>query len=372
MNEGGLGRVVSVKVRDAQGGLLGPTTIVWTEGGQPRGSITSSEGHVTLHPASEDSSIGITVDYRGERKEVTLAPGQNAWELTFDLAPGPGKPAGNQASSPSGSTATGGRVGGAGSMLKNAKVLIALIGAVSAIVVAWLQFGPKPSLPADDVQLAVYALDAKTKDPVTVAQVTLQRGIRVETIAVDSKGAVIFKLDKGHERNLKVIARANGYEGVEQNIERPGEDRRLDLLLSKASPTTQATVAPGASGVATPKAANAPLQKSARTSTPSGTWQIQIDGDPAVQRAGSGTFSFAPQSDGTILVSANFKLDGVSTRLEGSAGRTGSQLFLTFDATADTHKWKGRGDLEMVGTGQMRGRIVDSKGGEIGVNLRKP
>ena len=230
---------------------------------------------------------------------------------------------------------------------------------------AYWQFIYKPAQSTpNEVKLAVFVKDASSGRPIPLAEVTLQRTSLNEPQTTDNLGTVRFKIIPGADRDLRVTARASGYQDKTQIIDVPQRDANVEVSLAPASaPPSVGASAPPPRLVA--GAGSAPA--------PSGTWQLQGNGDPALQRIGVGNFDFAPQSDGRTLVRARFALDGAAVELDGVATRQNTQLFLKFSARSPAQSWSdGTGTLQGVGTNQLRGFITDAKGVQVPLLLKKP
>lgn len=335
-------REIRVYARDADERPLLGSTISFFEDGKPRGKVVGSDGHATFAPARPESEIAVTVEYEGRRETRTLTLKQDNITIIFREVRQGGAPPAPPPAPP------------APSVWRNPTVVAAAIAAVAALVGAYWQFIYKPAQAAPtEVTLAVFVKEAGSGRPIPRADVTLQRTSRAEPRMADDLGTARFRVVPGVDRELSVTARASGYQDRTQSVDVPERDANVEVaLMARPAP---------APGPAAPAAAS-----------PSGTWQLQGSGDPALQRTGVGNFDFAPQSDGRILVRARFVLDGAPVELEGVAQRQNTQLFLKFSARSAAQPWPdGSGTLQGVGTSQLRGFITDAKGAQVALLLKK-
>lgn len=327
-------RAIRVDVRDADGRLLEDTTISFTEDDKDRGKVLHTDGHSTLNPQRENSIIGVTVEHGGVSQSRKLALEQT--QCSFVFANVRRQPDGNQ-----------------GSSFRSPTVIAAVITGLVALAVGYWQFVYKSE---STVQLAVYVKDAATMRPIARAEVTLERASRHEPRTADDQGTARFKIVKGIDKDLRVTARAIGYNDSTLSIDAPITDDNVELKLTGK---TRSPAPPTTGG------------KTVALEVPNGTWQVMMVGDPALQRVSSGTFAFSPQPAGAIIVTGRFLLDGIETRLEGTAGKQNAQVFIKFNAKAGAGQWAGQGNLEIVGPNRMKGHLTDQTGKEVPVVLKK-
>jgi len=77
-------REIRVDIRDADGVLLRDSRLRWSEDGSDRGIVHARDGHATLLPASDKSTVEITVEYDGKAKTEKLnMRGMKASRMTF-------------------------------------------------------------------------------------------------------------------------------------------------------------------------------------------------------------------------------------------------------------------------------------------------
>jgi hypothetical protein len=350
-------REIRVDVRDADGRLVRGALVQWTEDGSDRGCVDAQDGHATLQPVSANSIIEVSATYAGEVKTAKLAVTQSSWTFSFDTAhqsaaagaplhPVPGHPAPDQPTTVA--PAPGPRTG---------TIIAALIGLVGTLTAAYWQYGHKAA-PPDSVTLTVYVKDRADGKPVQLAEVRLERASGPQTRMADNGGAARFKVSRGVEDAQRLVANAAGYRDAVLALRPLQGDEGIDVLLD-AKPAVDASAPP-------------PVRASGSRYPPTGTWQVQMSGDPALRRVMSGTIAFSPQPDGVLLVSGSLSIDGIPTRIAGKAGQQGSQLFLDCDAEAGGQRWKAKGNLELRAADRMRGYIRDSQGQDLPLELKKP
>lgn len=351
-------REIRVDIRDADGLLLRGSVVQWTEDQSDRGTVDAQDGHATLQPVSANSSIEVSATYAGEVKTAKLAGTQSTWTFSFDTVhqstasgtPAHSAPAPSEPSLPTPAIPPGPGPG-------TGAIIAALIALVGTLTAAYWQYVHKAA-PPDSATLTVYVKDRADGKPVQLAEVRLERASGPQTQMADSGGAARFKVLRGREDALRLVADAAGYKDAALTLSPLQGDEGIDVLLD-AKPVVAASAPP-------------PVRPNGARYMPAGTWQVQMSGDPALRRVTSGTIAFSPQPDGALLVSGSLSIDGTSTRIVGKAGQQGGQIFLDCDAEAGGRRWNARGNLESRAADRMRGYIRDSQGQELPLELKKP
>ena len=341
---------IHVRVRRADGALLSGAAIHWTEDGSDRGGTDSSEGHMTLHPASPSSIVEVRVSYDGKVQSRKLAVDQTVCDFNYPNVLPPSPASAGPPSSPPANVP----------LWRNPVVVAAVIALVGTIIVGWWQFGPRPKsetvTKSETVMLLVYVKDDATGSPIRRAKVTLQSSAMPAPKLADDYGRAEFRLPKGKDSSVDISASAQGYEDATLAIRELVADRQIDLPMHKAR--VAAPVTP-------------PTSPKSVAAAPSGTWQVQISGDPALKRIRSGTFDFAPVPDGRFAVRGRLVLDGAAVDLEGTAARQNNRVFVQFKAQAEARTWNGEGQFDLRGN-VMDGTLTDAQRQAVGVTLRKP
>ena len=342
---------IHVRVRRADGALLNGAAIHWTEDGIDRGGTDSSEGHMTLHPASPTSIVEVKVSYDGKVQSRKLAVDQTICDFSYNdvLPPAPAGPP------------VSGALPVNVPLWRNPAVVAAIIALIGTILVGWWQFGPRfttgPVAKSETVTLIVYVKDDATGVPVPRAKVTLQSSAMPAPKFADDYGRAEFQLAKGKDSSLDIGASAQGYDNATLAIRELVADRQVELPMRKVRVTAPPVTPPSG-----PKPAAA---------APSGTWQVQISGDPALKRIQSGTFDFAPVPDGRFTVRGRFVLEGAAVELDGTASRQNNRVFVQFKAQTEARTWNGEGQFDLKGN-EMLGTLTDAQRQAVGVTLRKP
>lgn len=348
-------REIQVRARDRDGALLRGSTISWTEDDHLRGTVEYSDGHMTLYPLSATSTVAVKVTYQGEEQNRKLAIGQTLCEFYFlDKTSSTTTP--NSPLTPTPGAASGpGSQTSASPWWSTSAVIAAVITAVSAIIVAYFQFGVGKRN-TDSVTLSVYVKDSVSAAPIPRAKVTVQSSSAPAPVISDSQGLAIFELPSGKGESMKIAGSAANYE--DGTVVTKASDRPVELLLN-AKPEIPAS---------------APVRPSARAPAAAalvGTWEIRISGDLTLKRVRDGTFDFALIPDGRTAVQARIEIDGATTQLNGFASRQNNRLFLDYRAQAGSDSWQGKGQLRITNE-TLDGYITDAKGQDVPITLRKP
>jgi hypothetical protein len=103
-----------------------------------------------------------------------------------------------------------------------------------------------------------------------------------------------------------------------------------------------------------------------------GTWEVEPLADPGNALIGKGTFTFVPQPDGSVLVSAHFSVDTTTVFLQGTCVVKGKIVSMSFKAIVDeTNSWSGAGILGVETQTKMTGRLQNKRGEDVPLVLVK-
>ncbi len=215
--------------------------------------------------------------------------------------------------------------------------------------------------PTKRESIRITVTDKTTHSPIVGATVKLQNSENRVRGFTNSQGWVQFNDVVAGDGTFRTDTSAAGYQEVSADFESesPGSTNysvQLTRLPELSAPTPQ----PPTSGKAKKSsgASTTPPTKAEAAPNVNGTWQIVASGDINNLRLRDGTFQFRAQSDGEILVSANFVLDDMKVNLSGTATAVGSQVFLKFHATSDAGgSWDGRGNFGVETSTQMSGNV---------------
>lgn len=341
-------REIRVYVRDAQGHLLPNSRIEYFENDVLRGTVEHSDGHASFFPADANSVVKIKIDYNGEGQTLTLAVDEHQCTFQFPEVSG----ATMTQADPTSQTSP---------LWRNPTVVAAVITGMVALVGVYFAYIYKSA--SAEIHLAVYVKDATTGRPLSRAMVTLQRASRREPRIADDRGMARFVITKDVDKDLTINAEATGYQDSTLAYDAPSHDENVELPLTPLPLPKAAQPTP---------AVPAKRPALAVASAPSGTWQVEISGDPGLLHVEGGVFVFSPQPDGNILISGKVRLDGVDTTLEGHAGRQNKELFLTFIGKSSVAPWNGTGEFDLLPNNRMSGHITNSSGAAVAITLRKP
>lgn len=122
-----------------------------------------------------------------------------------------------------------------------AKITVALITAITAVVIAYFQFAPKTPN-SENKRFTGRVSDAHTKKPVQDAKVTIEAGGVSSIIYVDSEGIFSYPLEESISNlYIKVKVEAKGYQDYDLRInpaaKGPGEVEEIRI-----KPTTSTGV----------------------------------------------------------------------------------------------------------------------------------
>lgn len=236
-------------------------------------------------------------------------------------------------------------------------VWAAVIAAISAIIGAYWQFvyKPKHELKTVDKRATVRIVvkDAKTHTGLQYAHVQISDGASLQDDTTDVLGstkATAIPVSGGS--TIQVTADAQGHDRASRNIDRPTSDQTYTIEL----PPTEVT---------RPTATARPIRLN-------GTWDIEAAADPNNARVSNGTFTFTPQGNGSVLVSAHFVADGTHVTLSGACGVQDRQVRMSFHATTEQGgSWDGSANLTMESATRITGRIQSKRGDDVGIVLKK-
>lgn len=244
-------------------------------------------------------------------------------------------------------------------------VVVAIIGAISAILVGYWQFVYKPSHEPKPgpkaVQLGIFVMDNPTNRPVANAHVTLVRPTRREDRPTDSLGTARFLISADDGKSLRVEVTAVGYSDGSREIDAPTADASYYVFLAPlTSPEKRGGTGHTVGGVTKPPVL-------------AGTWEVAVTGDVTNARLSKGTFDFVPQHDGSILCTANFDADGTKVTATGRASMQAYEVFLDFNATTSVGgSWDGKAEFTLSADHRhLRGRVQSKRGDDIPVTLNK-
>lgn len=341
-------REIRVYVRDTQWHLIPDSRIECFENDVLRGTVEHSDGHASFFPADANSVVRINVDYKGKRQTLTLAVDERQCTFQFSEVSGATVTQADPTSQP-------------GPLWRNPTVVAAVITGIVTLVGVYFAYIYKSA--STEIHLAVYVKDATTGRPLSRAMVTLQRASRREPRIADDRGMARFVIAKDLDKDLTINAEAAGYQDGTLAYDAPSHDDNVELPLTPL-PQPNATQ---------PKPAiTAKRPAPAVPSAPSGTWQVEVSGDPSLLHVEGGVFVFSPQPDGNILISGKVRLDGVDTALEGHAGRQNREIFLTFAGKSSVAPWNGTGQFDLLPNNRMSGHITNSSGAAVPITLKKP
>ena len=206
-------------------------------------------------------------------------------------------------------------------------------------------------------------------DPVPAASITLEGATYSSEGATDTAGAFAFQSVPAGE-DFALLVSAKGFSQARRNLRFAAGEDAIAVLLDPVAPppapppavVTPVHPAPGQGGHPPVPLTTADLE---------GTWQIQVTGDINNVRVRNGTFRFAPQPDGEVLVSATFRADGVDVMLNGSASLSGSQVHASYTVKgAPGGPWMGRATFTLR-RGQLNGRFDLRNNESVPLLLRK-
>jgi hypothetical protein len=242
---------------------------------------------------------------------------------------------------------------------KTAAVWAAAIAALSAVLVAFLQYGPKSCSgppPIQPVKFRVQVLDYSNLAPVSNATVSLADGAAHMDGLTDGNGLTgIFSLPKSNQANLALLVRAGNYAPRPFNLDRPTEDETYTAELQ-------------------PMRAALPGNGSGESFTipMAGTWTVQGIGDPNNERITSGTFSMVKQGVGKAVLTAHLHVDNMDVTLTGSCEWHGREAHMAYSATtAQGGSWQGSADLTADSTQKLTGRFLSKRGDDVPLVLVK-
>jgi hypothetical protein len=203
-------------------------------------------------------------------------------------------------------------------------------------------------IPAKRVQTTIVVKDA-AGHPLPEAKVGAKGETYVREGAANGDGS--FLLDRIPESEHLVVT-ATAINFIEAKVTFPADD---------GQPTHAVVLVPTVKQPSPPTPASKP-QGQVRAVTLTGTWQVQVSGDVNNARITDGTLRFDPQNTGLFLVVGNLRIDDLGVNFTGSASRTGSQVFLKFDATNTAGgSWSGKATFTLANN-HLDGRF-EAKGG---------
>jgi hypothetical protein len=112
-------------------------------------------------------------------------------------------------------------------------IIVAVIAALAAITVAYLQYVREPG--EKEKQFTGRVIDAKTEKSVRNAKITLEFQGAPPVIYTDSEGIFTFPL-KEETRNIHIRVDADGYEKFDRRIDISAKDGIEDIRLNPARP----------------------------------------------------------------------------------------------------------------------------------------
>lgn len=219
--------------------------------------------------------------------------------------------------------------------------------------------------PVRHTDLTVKAVGADGRAVPGALVVAQGRNYRSEqTSAAD--GSVTLAGIPSTETNLTLNATARGFEEGRLQVNPLRVQAALEIVMAATPESIADQDKPGRDRTAKRPAPPDPLTELR------GTWQIVVVGDVSNVRIRRGTFEFAPQRDGEIVVGANFNIDGMSAELSGRATLVRSQLFIKFDIKASTGgEWSGTATFSRTALNTLSGRLQAKSGDDVPVRLQK-
>jgi hypothetical protein len=243
--------------------------------------------------------------------------------------------------------------------MKNPTVIAASITALVALIVGYWQFIYKPhNVPPrpQTVQLRIAVNNLSDHHPVAYAQVEIEDGSRNYSQTTDNVGLTgIVSLDKTGPSTVTITVNAPSFEMTTRNLDRPIDNETANVALKGLSEYAQ----------------NGHHSSNSNFKL-AGTWDIEPPSDPNNALIKNGSFSFVPQSNGSVSVTANFAAEGVTVQLYGTCGVTGRVVHMSFNATSSqSGTWSGTGDLLFQPPGTMTGRIQSKRGDDVPLVLSR-
>jgi hypothetical protein len=223
--------------------------------------------------------------------------------------------------------------------------------------------------------VTVAVKDQSNQAPIAGARVTLPHSEGRAMGFTTAAGKVTFQEIPTGEGSLLAEVSAPGYQKASVGVDTADPNATNEINLTKlpdvlapppqpGKPTGKKSTPPSHTPTPAPTVPAAPTIK--------GTWLVYAKGDINNLRMRDGTFDFAVQRDGEILVNANFVLDKLPVKISGSATAVGSMVSVEFQAKSEAGgDWSGRGTLTTESPTQMSGSIQPKSGANVPLILIK-